>query len=435
MTTTTAIPDGDVDVSAVSANKVAASYPPVIWLLVGGSMVVRAAGFVYPFMAYHVAEHGLGAGAVGAVLAAFGVGWAIGQLVCGWLVDRIGARVTLVSTMLTAAGVLMLMAGARTLPALLLGALVTGVVYDAVRPVLGAAIVQYIPDPRQRATIDGWRFGWIVSVGRAITGGVGGLLVGWSGVPLLYWINGVVCAIFAVVAACCVPARTNAANLHAPAVRSIKEVSYRKAFADRRLVLVFVSGLATLTVIRGLYATVPMLMADRGLDASQFGGAQLANALAGLALTPALTPWLSKIVGRANPRLDILAIASVWSALCMGAVALARTTLDFIVATALCTPGEIACLVIAAGVVHQISPAGSGGRYHGIWSMALAIASVIAPIMASYSLTHGGHLLVAVVTVTIGLIGAALCLPLARALGSTAQSPYQLLQPKRSYSS
>jgi len=415
-----------------------ADYPRVIWLLVGGNMLVRASAFAYPFMAYHVAQQGHAAGAVGVVLAAFGVGWAVGQLLCGWLVDRFGPRLTLVSTMLIAAAVLILMAGARTVPALLIGAFITGVVYDAVRPALGASIAQHVPDPGQRARLDGWRFGWIVSAGRAVTGGLGGVLVGWSGVPLLYWINGVACALFAVIAACCIPAGCNPdrrprAQARESAPKSA-DVSYRQAFADRRLVLLFLSGLATLTAVRGLYATVPMLMADRGLDAGQFGEAQLANALMGLLLTPVLTPWLSKVVSRANPRLDILAVASVWTALCMGAVALARTPLAFIVATALCTPGEIACLVIAAGVVHQISPPGSGGRYHGVWSMALAVASVIAPIMASSCLMHGGHQLVAFVTVTIGLIGAALCLPLARALGHNTRS-FQLLRPKRSYSS
>lgn len=46
--------------------------------------------------------------------------------------------------------------------------------------------------------------------------------------------------------------------------------------------------------------------------------------------------------------------------------------------------------------------------------MTLAIASVVAPIVSSCSLTHGGHRLVALVTVTVGLAGAALCLPLNR---------------------
>lgn len=79
--------------SAASVSKSAvqtAGYPVVIWLLLGGNLVVRAAGFAYPFLAYHVAGQGHTAGAVGAALAAFGGGRLIGQPVCGWRIDRIG---------------------------------------------------------------------------------------------------------------------------------------------------------------------------------------------------------------------------------------------------------------------------------------------------------------------------------------------------------
>ncbi|MHA7651828.1 MFS transporter [Mycobacterium sp. ML4] len=389
-------------------------YPAVIWLLLGGNFVVRGAGFAYPFLAYHVAGRHHAADAVGAVLAAFGVGWAIGQLLCGWLADRIGARMTLVSTMLVAATVLVLMAQASSVPALFIGAVITGIVYDAPRPVLGAAIAELVPDPARRAKLDAFRFGWVVSIGRAITGGVGGMLVGALGVPVLFFINAVGCFMFAVVAAGCVPGRGRRPARGTPKPRSL---GYRRAFADTRLTLLFASSLATLIAVRGLYAAVPMLMADRGLGAGQFGWAQLANALAGLALTPVITPWVGrKVAARVQPRLDILALAGLWTTISMGWAAMAHTTFEFGLATAMSTPGELAWFVIAAGVVHRIAPPATGGRYHGIWSMSVAVASVIAPILASFSLVHGGHALVAVITVGAGALGAALCLPLARTL-------------------
>ncbi|ARG70709.1 hypothetical protein B1T47_18550, partial [Mycobacterium kansasii] len=99
-----------------------------------------------------------------------------------------------------------------------------------------------------------------------------------------------------------------------------------------------------------------MLMADSGLGADEFGWAQLANAVAGIGLTPVMTPWLGrKAATRFRPRLDILAVAGVWTALSMSGAALAHTTLGFTVATAICTPGEISWFVIAAGVVHRIA--------------------------------------------------------------------------------
>ena len=57
------------------------------------------------------------------------------------------------------------------------GVAIVGLVYEAPRTVLGAAIAELIPDPQQRAKIDALRFSWL-SIGAGIAGGIGGLLAG-----------------------------------------------------------------------------------------------------------------------------------------------------------------------------------------------------------------------------------------------------------------
>jgi len=395
-------------------------YPAVIWVLLGGSLLVRAAGFAYPFLAFHVAERGNTAGAVGLVLAGFGLGWAAGQLLCGWLVDRLGARPTLVATMTVAAATLVLLAGAHTVPALLAGAMIAGLVCDAPRPVLGAAITALVCDPRQRAKLDSLRFGWILNVGAGIAGGVGGLLAGWWGTPVLYWINGIACAGFAIVAARYIPS----GSVPSATVKA----GYRQAFSDVRLVLLCASSVATLTAMMGFITAVPMLMRACGLGAGAYGCVQLVNALAVTALTPLLTPWLSKQLAT-RTRLDVLAGAGVWMTACMAAAALAHTTAGFALATAAGAPAEIAWFVVGAGLVHRIAPAANAGRYHGTWSMTTAVSAVIAPLLASWSLGHGGRPLVAAAAMTVGLLGAALCLPMARVLAGAKEFPVYRREP------
>lgn len=384
----------------------------VIWLLLGGNLVVRSAGFAYPFLAYHVAGRGYAAGAVGAVLAAYGIGWAAGQLLCGRLVDRIGTRTTLVSTMSVAAAVLVVLAGAHDLATLLLGAAVAGLVCDAPRLVLGAAITELVADPQRRARLDSWRYGWVLNVGAAITGGVGGLAADWCGTPLLYWINAIACAAFALVSARCIPAGTHRST---PSAESPGQSGYRQAFSDRRLLLLFASSLASLTALMGIFAAVPMLMAESGLGAGAYGCVQLVNAVTVIVLTPVITPWLSVRLA-AGPRLDILAVAGTWVTVCMSASALAHTTLAFSLTAIACSPGEIVWFVVAAGVVHRIAPAANRGLYQGIWSMTTAIASVVAPVLVACSLPLGGRAVLAAATLAIGLLGAALCKPLAAVL-------------------
>ncbi|MCV6980566.1 MFS transporter [Mycolicibacterium pulveris] len=383
-------------------------YPPAIWVLLGGNFLVRALGFAYPFMAYHVAHRGHGATAVGAVLAAFGVGWVVGQLVCGSLVDRIGGRTTLIASMLVTAVLLTLLAGAHSVFALLVGAVLAGVVYDAPRPVVSAAITELISDPEKRAKVDALRYGCVMNAGAAITGGLGGLLADRIGTPTLYLVNAAACAAFALVALAYI-----APDVRRPAPPT--KSTYRDAFSDSRLLLLLASSVGTLTALWGLYAAMPMLMTAAGLDVGSYGLAQLANALAVVVLTPLITPWLSARVA-SRPRLDILAVATLWVTVCMAMASFAHTSTEFSVAAAACAPGEIAWFVVGAGIVHRIAPPALRGCYHGLWGMALAVAAVTAPILASYSLSRGGPSLMAIAVLVVGVTGAALCAPLAQAL-------------------
>ncbi len=178
----------------------------------------------------------------------------------------------------------------------------------------------------------------------AWAGWVGQLVCGWLvdriGTPALYLIDAAACAAFALVALAFI-----APERRPPA--SLEKTSYRQALSDRRLVLLLVSSVVTLTAFMG-----------------------------------------------------------------------AHTTAEFGLAAAACAPGEIAWFVVAADIVHRIAPPAHGGRYHGIWGMALAVAAVAAPLLASYSLGHGGQSLVAIATLMVGLTGAAVCLPLARVVRS-----------------
>ncbi len=216
---------------------------------------MRALGFAYPFLSYFVAERGHGPTVVSFVLAAFGAGWVLGQLVCGSLVDRIGGRMTLVAAMVAAAVVLCALAASHSTPMLVGGAVVFGLAFDAPRPIISAAIAELIPDSGQRAKIDAFRYGWVVNAGGAITGALGGLLAIRIGVPALFLIS---CGRLRDVRAC--GAVVLASRMLGALLPSTAVSGYRHAFADKRLVLVYLSSVATLTVMTALFADIPMVM-------------------------------------------------------------------------------------------------------------------------------------------------------------------------------
>lgn len=398
--------------AGIPLRRMQSRYPSQIWLLLGGSFLVRALGFAYPFLSYFVAERGHGPTVVSFVLAAFGAGWVIGQLVCGSLVDRISERLTLVAAMAVAAVVLCVLATSQSVPMLVGGAVVFGLVFDAPRPVIGAAIAELIPDNRERARIDAFRYGWVVNAGGAITGALGGLLAIRIGVPAMFLVHAIACTTFAAMAIWFLPRRTGNAG------PSTAMSGYRLAFADKRLVLVYLSSVATLTAMTAVLADMPMLMSLQGLGADAFGWAQVANAVGVAALTPVVTPWLSKRIA-VRPRLDILTAAGLWAALCMAGAAYATTTAEFSLACLGVAVAETAWFVVAVGIVHRIAPAAQRGVYHGIWATALPVAWIVSPLLASFSLECGGQHMVAATTMLVGLLAAALCIPLARRLAAS----------------
>lgn len=398
---------------------ISAAIPGVIRPLLGGFVLTRAAGFAPLFLSYHVVERTHGSAIVGAALASLGIGSLVGQLACGWLADRLGRRMTITLIMAIGAPVLFLLAKANTPAELLAGAAMVGFTYDAPHPVLSATMCDLIPDPGKRGRLDAWRFG-CTSLGAVIAGGIGGVVADRVGTPILFIANGLAYAAFAGLVVHRIPGtaqRTPAAN----------PLGYRKVLSDKGFMLLLISSVSTWAGAASLVSTVPLLMHYRGLDVGDYGWAAMAGALAVVALTPLMAPWLSRRVAE-RPRLDILAAATGWIAMWMALTALAHSVVAFCVMVAAAAPGEIAWFVVAPGIVHRIAPPALRGRYHGIWGSSFGAAAVVSPILASSCLTHGGPILLSATSLAAGVIGAALCLPLHRVL-NRSQSRRRHLRP------
>jgi MFS family permease len=381
-------------------------WSPAIWSLLVTTLVARSFGFAYPFLGYHLKALGYTTAAVGQALAVFGIGWLIGQMLTGWATDRFGRRSTLVTSMATAAVCLPLMAHAHAFAAVCAGALVAGIVYDAPRPVVSAAIADVITDDAERAKVNGWRHG-AVNIGAAITGAVGGLLAGHLGFQALFWFNAAACAACAVIAHRYLDpgpiARTD--PVHVP-------VPLRCVVRDTRLWLLWAASVAALTCAAGMFTALPLLMEDDGLPASSYGWTQVANAAAVIVLTPLLTPRLSARCGSQHPMVGMLAASALLLGVGMGGAGLADSTIGYSVAVAVAVPGEIVFFIAASDILNKISPERARGLYAGIWGSTLAVAVIAAPLLATTSLSSGGDRLAALTTLAAGVLGAALCLPL-----------------------
>ncbi|MFF0133580.1 MFS transporter [Streptomyces mirabilis] len=378
-----------------------------------GTFAVRAAGFVYPYLPYRLTELHLDTATASTVLALWGAGWFTGQLLCGWLADRIGRRATLVSAMTAAAASFPLLAEARTPLALGAAAAASGLVYDAPRPIVSAAVADTIPDEPGRARITGWRH-FAVNLGAATTGLVGGALAEPVGIPVLFWCNALVCATFAVVALRVVPPPSPG--------RTPGNRGQREAFTNPLLWLLWLASLLILIPVAALFSILPMMMAQDGLPPTAYGWTQVASAAAVIGLSPLLNPWLVRRARRPTPMVGLLGTSGIILGAGMGSAGLASSTVGYGAAAVLAVPGEILAFVAATDVLNRIAPPSSRGVYAGIWGTTLAAAVLCAPALGGWALALGGHHLVALATLMTGLLGAALCLPLAALLHRTPRA-------------
>ncbi|WP_329020720.1 MFS transporter [Streptomyces sp. NBC_01601] len=384
-------------------------WPTAIYTLMVGTFLVRGLGFTYPFLPYRLDHLHLTTRTVSCILAAFGAGWLLGSILCGRLADRIGHRTTLIAAMVLASAALPLLAQAQTVPGLAAAAFTAGIVYDAPRPVFTAAIADTFPEDRVRASVNAWR-NFAVNVGAAVAGTVGGLLAGPIGIPALIWTNAAACALFALLVWQFLPPT----QPDRPVTADHRPAGYRAALRDPLLWLLLAASLCALTCAASLFSSMPMLMAEHGLTASDYGWTQTANAGAVLLLSPILNRWLVARSDRPTPMTGLLAASSVVLGTTMGAAGFASTTLGYCAAAAFAVPGEIVAFGAAADILNRISPARARGLYAGIWGTTLAVAVLIAPALAGWALTRGGDELAAATTFSVGLLGAGLSWPLTR---------------------
>ncbi|MET8855521.1 MFS transporter [Streptomyces sp. NPDC004579] len=390
-----------------------------IWVLVVGAGAVRSVGFSYPFLSYRLADLGFSTTRISGLLALYGLGWLVGQILWGRLADALGRRATLVGAMTVAAVTLPLLAQATSVVTVGAAAIVAGAVYDAPRPVISATVADEIPDAARRASITGWRH-FAINVGAALTGATGGLLADRTGIPALFYANAAACALFAVVAHRVMPPKPPAPQRHtgSPGVGS--------ALRDVRLWLLWLAGVLALLPVAGLFSIMPLLMQREGMPASSYGWTQVASAAAVLTLSLPLNRWLARQTARST-MVGPLAVSSLILGAGIGSAGLATSTLQYAAAAAAAVPGEVIALVAASAIVDRIAPPLSRGLYSGIWGSSLATAVIGAPVLAGWSLAQGGPAFVGLVTLLCGAAGAVICLPLGLMLRPT-RAP-QLLRP------
>lgn len=349
--------------------------PRDVWFLCGTMLINRAGAMVMIFQTLYLTEsRGLSKVAVSWVVTAYALGSAVGALLGGQIVDRIGAfRTQLASTV--ASGLWLLVFPYAMHDAGPLGFAIAffalSLVADAARPAMMAGIADRAPPECQARAFTLLRLA--MSVGLAIAPAAGGYLADAGGYRWLFLINGaasLAAAAWLVVAVG--PDPTPPPDTRERASRPPPRSPWRDGPFLVLIALVVVVASAFFQILVAL----PVYMREiYGFDRHVIGNLLAFNSILILAFEMPLIRW--------TERRDLLrwfGFGSLLVCVGFGLMPLGTGVLYAAFTIVVWTIGEMLCLPLSNALVAARAPRGSRGAYMGLYAMAFSIAFVITPI-------------------------------------------------------
>ena len=360
-------------------SRVTADLPRPFWYLVAGTFVNRIGFVVEPFLALYLSgPRRLTPATVGVVLACFGAGSFVSQIVGGYLADRVGRRATLVIGMAGTAASFVILASVRNLVLIAVAAALSGLLIDVYRPALSAAVADLVPaHARARAYA---LIYWAVNLGVAVAGILGGLLADRS-YWLLFLADAATCLGFAVIIARAVPETR-------PAAPSGGSGGYVDVLRDGVAMGLFLSILLSSVVYMQQLVTLPLAVRASGLSAGAYGLIYAMNPVAVIVAQPLVLRLIDRL--RAVPT---VAASSLILGVGFGLTAFARSVPAFAVTVIVWTIGEIGFNAVVPALIASIAPAHLRGRYNGLIGMAFGASSLLGPLAGTWLFGIGPGLL------------------------------------------
>lgn len=242
--------------------------PVAVKALLVGMLVNKLGGFLLVFLVLFLTTRGFSEVQAGFALGAEGAGSVLGVLLGGALTDRIGARWTIVLSMVGTAVLLIAVLYLTSYPALLVAVTAVGAVSQLYRPASAAMIAECTPPHRQVMVSAMYRLA--LNVGTTVAPLLGAALVSVS-YDLLFWGEAAAALSYAVIALVALPKHVRG-RAEAPAdTGPARSAGYLAVLADRRYVAFLLAVLVNAVVYVQYLSTLPLAMRDADLSTFWFG--------------------------------------------------------------------------------------------------------------------------------------------------------------------
>ncbi|MBT2403251.1 MULTISPECIES: MFS transporter [unclassified Streptomyces] len=352
--------------------------PTAVKSLLVGTAVNRLGGFIQVFMVLYMTQRGFTDTQAGAALGVYGAGTVLGVLTGGWMSDRIGPRLTIMSTLVSSAVLLPAVLYLDSYPAILAIIGVGGALSQAYRPASTSMISQLIPAERQVMIFAMVRLAINLGTTAAPLLGAALVQVSWD---FLFWGEAVAILVFATVAGVTLPRKEESAAGEKGAqatesgVPGGRKPSYLAVLADGRYVLFLLAMFASSLIYIQYVSTLPLTVKHLGLSTAVYAAMVALNG----ALVITCELLVAKVVQRWPARIAVIAGVAL-TGIGMSLYALPWGLAALVIATLVWSLGEIVGYpTLFFAYPAQAGPPELRGRYLGASNSLYGLGTAVGP--------------------------------------------------------
>ncbi|MEU0742081.1 MFS transporter [Streptomyces sp. NPDC006134] len=348
--------------------------PLPVKAVIAGIMVNRLGGFLQVFLVLFMVARGFPEVQAGFALAAHGAGAVAGILLGGWLIGRIGVRLSIVASMALNAALTAAVLYASSYPVMLLLAAGTGAASQVYRPASAELVSRMTGEQRRVMVFAMYRLA--TNIGTTAAPLVGAALLTHS-YALLFWGEAVAALAVAVLGRLLLPADRPAAPPRAagtPPPRPKRATGYRAVLHDRSFVLFLAAILGFSAVYTQYLSTLPLAVRAHGFDTFVYGGLVAVNGVIVILCELAVTRKVQRWPARTAAIAGILAVGAGLTAyaLPLGVAGLVAATVVWSVGEIVGSPTMTAYPALAAAPENR-------SRYLGASQAMFGVGSAVGP--------------------------------------------------------
>jgi len=352
------------------------SLPRAFWVLFAGTFINRFGTFVWPFLTIYLTRQGYSLRDAAWAISAVGGGALVGSFCGGWLADHIGRRNTIVIGTFGAAGSVMLLYLAHSLPAIITCSALVGLMSGTYHPAASALLADIVPNEKRVRAYAAFRLA--ANAGFACGASVGGLLANYS----TFWLftgDALTTALYGVIAIFWLPHGLRAQTKNAPWGEAI---AYLKR--DRSFHALWAAAFCSALVFAQFGTTYSLHIAREKLTVDLFGFRLAPETIYGL-----LIAWNGVLVMIAELPLTaltlrydarrVMALGYLLIGVGFGLNAWAHHIPALLVAMTIFTFGEMISAPTTSAFIARLAPERLRGRYMGTLALAWNGAAMAGP--------------------------------------------------------